>query len=259
MIIDFHAHYPDGESDFPDRLVERLDEAGIDRICLFSAGPEFDHAPNGDVLAAARRHPNRITAFALVRLGDDDPDAVDRYVEAGFGGFKVTNPMSPYDDEAHFPVYARMETSGLPLLAHTGIVMRTRQPEGRLVNSNWMRPICLDAVVRSFPRLNIVGAHLGVPWHEEASMMARMHPNYYVDLTGAAWGGWRANKTVDFYRYHFFWEGAWSKVVFGTDILALDELLPSKQYHDRLIQELELSPPVVDEIYGGTAKKLLGL
>jgi len=147
----------------------------------------------------------------------------------------------------------------IPLLAHTGILMRICMTPGQRVNSRWMRPICLDAVVRSFPALNVVGAHLGVPWHEEASMLARMHPNYYVDLTGAFGGGWRVNKGPEFFRYHFFWENAWDKVLFGTDILKLQELIPSKQYHDNLISQLGLPDDVVRKIYGGTAARLLGI
>ncbi len=90
-------------------------------------------------------------------------------------------------------------------------------------------------------------------------MMARMHPNYYVDLTGAWWGGWRVNKTPDFFRYHFFWDGAWDKVLFGTDILKLDELVPAKKYHDDMLRPLGLSAATMDRIYGGTAARLLGL
>lgn len=258
MVIDFHSHYPD-EPDFAERLVEVLPEAGIDRICLCSAGAQFGHAPNEVILAAARKYPDRILAFALVELGIDPPDVVERYAAEGYAGFKTTNPTAPYDSEEFFPVYERMERTGLPLLAHTGILMRIQPQAGRRTNSNWMRPICLDSAARSFPGLNFVAAHLGVPWHEEASMLARMHPNFYVDLTGAWWGGWRANKTPEFYRYHFFWEGAWDKVLFGTDILKLDELIPSKQYHDRLIESLNLPPETVDRIYGGTAARLLGL
>jgi hypothetical protein len=100
--------------------------------------------------------------------------------------------------------------------------------------------------------------HMGAPWYEEASMMARMHANYYVDLTGAWWGGWRTNKAPEFYRQHFFWEGAWDKVVFGTDILALRELVPSKQYHDQLIRQLNLPEETVRRVYGDTAARLLG-
>ena len=258
MVIDFHAHFPD-EPDFADKLVELLPKAGIDRICLCSAGEAFGHASNDTVLKASRKHPERITAFALVELGADTPEAVDEYAARGFGGFKITNPRGPYDEEAFFPLYERMERSGRPLLAHTGILMRIPVKRGERVSSRWMRPICLDAVVRSFPGLNIVGAHLGVPWHEESSMMARMHPNYYVDLTGAFGGGWRVNKGPEFFRYHFFWKDAWDKVLFGTDILELEELIPSKEYHDKMISRLELPDGVVRNIYGGTAARLLGI
>ena len=135
--------------------------------------------------------------------------------------------------------------------------MRIPVVKGRVVNSNWMRPVCLDAVLRSFPGLNIVAAHLGVPWHDEASTLARMHPNCYVDLTGACQGGWRLNKTPEFFRNQFFWDGAWEKVLFGTDILAIDELIPSKQFHDRMIDRIGLPAPAVEMIYGATAARLL--
>jgi uncharacterized protein len=259
MVIDIHAHYPKSQPDFPRRLVAAMAQVGIDKICLFSAGDALGHVSNDAILAAAKQFPEQIVPFAFIELGDDEPAAVDRAVDAGFRGFKITNPRSAYDDEAYFPVYERMEASGLPLLAHTGILMRFPSPAGRRVNANWMRPICLDPVLRSFPRLNIIGAHLGAPWHEEASMMARLHPNYYVDLTGAWWGGWRANKTPDFYRYHFFWENAWDKVLFGTDILALEELAPAKKIHDDIMQQVGLPPAVVERIYGGTAARLLRL
>lgn len=258
MTIDFHSHHP-AQPDFAEKLVELLPEAMIDRIVLCSAGDAFGHAPNAEILRSARKYPNHIIPFALVELGKDTPATVDQYASQGYAGFKITNPRAPYDDESFFPLYERMECSGLPLLAHTGILMRFNAPPGMRVNSNWMRPICLDPILRAFPALNIVGAHMGAPWHDEASMMARMHPNFYLDLTGAWWGGWRVNKTPDFFRYHFFWKDAWNKVLFGTDILALEELVPSRDYHDRMIGALELPEETVTNIYGGTAARLLKL
>jgi predicted TIM-barrel fold metal-dependent hydrolase len=259
MVVDFHAHYPQ-EDGFAERLVELLPAAGIHRVCLCSAGAAFGHAPNDVVLQAAKKYPQQIIAFALIELGKDSPARVDEYAARGFGGFKITNPLSPYDNPDYFPVYERIEASGLPLLAHTGILMRIAREPGRIVNSNWMRPICLDAVVRSFPRMNVVGAHMGVPWHDEAATMARMHPNYYVDLTGACrGGGWRANKTPEFFRHHFFWENAWDKVLFGTDILALDELLLSRRFHDEMLTPIGLPEDTMKKIYGGTAARLLGI
>jgi predicted TIM-barrel fold metal-dependent hydrolase len=90
-------------------------------------------------------------------------------------------------------------------------------------------------------------------------MMARVHPNFYVDLTGAWWGGWRANKGPEFYHYHFFWKGAWEKVLFGTDILALSELVPAKQLHDKIMADLKLPADVLEKINGRTAARLLKL
>lgn len=255
MVIDFHAHYPN-EPDFSERLVVLMPQADIDVICL-CGGRGVRSRSNEVILQAARKYPNRIIAFALVELGKDTPDVVDQYAAEGYGGFKITNPCGPYDEEAYFPVYERMERTGLPLLAHTGILMRIRMTPGRRLSSRWMRPACLDAVVRSFPGLNIVGAHLGAPWHEEASMMARMHSNYYVDLTGAWWGGWCVNKTPEFYRYHFFWENAWDKVVFGSDILKLEELIPSKKLHDDIIAQLGLPDRVLQASTARTAARLL--
>ncbi len=259
MVIDIHAHYPAGEPDFPERLVELMPQAGIDRIVLFSAGQALGHESNEVILAAAKKYPDKIIAFAYVELGTDPVACVARYAGEGFQGFKITNPRSGYDDAAYFPVYEAMEKTGLPLLAHTGILMRFPPLPGMQVNSNWMRPICLDSMLRSFPGLNVIGAHLGVPWHDEASMMARIHPNYYVDLTGAYWGGWRVNKPPEFFHQHFFWEGAWDKVLFGTDILALEELVPSKLYHDKMMAPLGLPEETLAKIYGGTAARLLGL
>jgi uncharacterized protein len=256
MVIDFHAHFPLGGS-FA-QLVELLPQAGIDQICLCPAGAAFGHASNEQILRGAEEFPASIVPFALIELGSDEPARVDECARAGFRAFKIINPLGPYDSPEYFPVYERMEASGLPLLAHTGILMRIAMEKGRMVNSNWMRPVCLDPVLRAFPRLNIVAAHLGVPWHDEAAMLARMHPNCYVDLTGACTGGWRLNKTPDFFRYQLFWEGAWDKVLFGTDILGLEELIPAKQFHDRMIERIGLPAATVEKVYGGTAARLLG-
>ena len=258
MIIDFHAHYPN-EPDFLPRLLDLLPQAGIDRICLCSAGEMFGHVSNDQVRRAFEQHPDRIIGLAFLDLGRDRPEVVDQYVAQGFRGFKIHNPAAPYDDKAFYAIYERIERSGLPALFHTGIVMCTCHDKERDVSSDKMRPVRLDAVVRAFKGMNVVGAHLGVPWYEEASMMARMHPNFYVDLTGAWWGGWRANKGPDFYRYHFFWENAWDKVLFGTDILHVEELVPSKQFHDSFLRPLGLPQETWDKVYGGTAARLLGL
>ena len=46
-------------------------------------------------------------------------------------------------------------------------------------------------------------------------------------------------------------------MLFGTDILKTAELVPSKQFHDKLIADLNLPEDTVQKIYGGTATRLL--
>src|SRR5215471_11597460 len=99
MVIDFHAHFT-REPDFAARLVDLLPEAGIDRICLCSAGERFGHEPNPVILRAAQRYPDRLIPLALVELGTDSPDVVTEYARDGFEGFKITDPRSSYDDPA---------------------------------------------------------------------------------------------------------------------------------------------------------------
>jgi predicted TIM-barrel fold metal-dependent hydrolase len=130
MVIDNHAHDPRAERDFPERLVALLPQAGIDRIRLCSAGEVLGHASNEEILAAARGFPAQLVPFAFERLGGDPPEAADRFAAEGHRGFKIATPRAAYDDPAFVPVYEQMEQTGLPLLAHTGLLARGRPPPG---------------------------------------------------------------------------------------------------------------------------------
>lgn len=85
MVIDIHAHYAKREAPwFPGRLAELLPQAGIDKICLFSAGDVFGQVGNDGVLAAARQHPDRIIPFALIELGQHPAECVDQFATQGW-------------------------------------------------------------------------------------------------------------------------------------------------------------------------------
>ena len=81
MVIDIHAHYPRAERDFPERLVELLPQAGIDKICLFSAGETFGHASNEEIMAAARKFPAQILRI-YIRDVTNEPAESERYQKA---------------------------------------------------------------------------------------------------------------------------------------------------------------------------------
>lgn len=225
MIVDFHHHLLN-EADHLRHLVETCAELDIDRVCLSGLGLPSrnwlgDLSPgNEDVLRAMERHSELILGLGVIRLGrEHGPETVDRLRAQGFVGLKTIRPPARYDDPSFWPVFARAEELGLPILFHTGFVLATDRDREDPVSSDHMRPACLDLVARRFPGLRMVAAHLGIPWHEEAAMLARYHSNAFVDLTGSP-GGWRNRRAPAWFQEQLYWEDAFDKVVFGTDVHA---------------------------------------
>ena len=214
-MIDFHLHLRD-ERGYLDGILRAYDRAGIEKGVAFGLGRVIGELENPGTLRLAARHKDRLVPFAFLRLGKDSPRTVARMADQGFRGFKVTWPTGPYDDRRFWPVYAAVQRAGLPILFHTGIVLRSRADARRPLSSLWMRPAALDLVARRFPRLKMVAAHLGGPWFDEAFMMARLHPNLWLDVSAGS--GWIA-KGMDarYFRRKLAWWGGVSKLVFATD------------------------------------------
>lgn len=261
LLIDFHHHLLN-EADYVECLVEHCRALGIDRVCCSGLGLPSrnwlgDLSPdNDDVLAAMNRYPDTILGLGVVRLGRDGPEVVDRLRAQGFVGLKITRPPRRYDDRAFWPVYARAEALGLPILFHTGFVLPTDRDAQDEVSSEHMRPVCLDLVARRFPALRFVAAHLGMPWHEEAAMLARYHPNAYVDLTGSP-AGWRNRHAPAWFADQMYWDGAFGKVVFGTDVHWRD-MEAALADHRRILALCNVPAVVQAGIFGGTVAGWLG-
>ncbi len=262
MIVDFHHHLLN-EPDYLERLVETCAELGIDRVCVSGLGLPSrnwlgDLSPdNDDVLRAMERHPGLILGLGVIRLGRDGPETVDRMRAQGFAGLKTIRPTARYDDPSFWPVFARAQEFGLPILFHTGFVLTTDSDRDDPVSSDHMRPACLDLVARRFPGLRFVAAHLGIPWHEEAAMLARYHPNAHVDLTGSP-AGWRNRRAPAWFQEQLYWEDAFHKVVFGTDVHWRD-MRAALEDQRRIFALCNVPEAVQADIFGGTVARWLGL
>lgn len=261
-IIDMHHHILN-EPDYADRMIETMDRVGVHKVCLSGLGIPSDNwlgdlsPSNDDVLRAMDRYPDRIIGMGVINLGKDKDDIVDRLHGQGFTCLKTTRPTRNYDDPLYEPIYARAEQLKLPFLFHTGFIVPAKNDKQDNVSSDRMRPVTLDRIARSYPELPIFLAHLGIPWHEEAAMMARYHPNVYVDLTGSP-KGWRNRKPPHFFQELFYWEGAFEKIVFGTDV-HWNDYEDSYKDQRRIMSLNNIPDPVQNLIFGGTMAKLLHL
>jgi len=255
MIIDGHTHLY-AEAGYVEGLLKEYDRLGIDIACVSGLAPMFDLATNEEVERAFKAHPDRIIGFGFFRLGTDPVSKVDEFHERGFKGVKFTCPTHHYDDDRFLPVYGRIEELGMPTLFHMGIVT-TRKGERYDVTSRWMRPIHLDRLAHLFPDLKMICSHLGMPYYEEAAEMPRFHENIYLDITGST-KGWRRTKKPSFFREMLWYDGAFERIIFGTDQHYRDAEWALKMDRE-LYAELGIPEDVQEKIFCGNMAEMLGL
>jgi uncharacterized protein len=145
---------------------------------------------NEEIAASAAQHPD-----VLVPFGSIDPArglagirAARRLVEQhGIRGFKFHPSIQAFEpnDRRHYPLWAELETLGVPALFHTGQTgIGSGLPGGRGIKLRYSDPMLLDDVAADFPGLTIIMAHPSVPWQDAAIAVAQHKADVYIDLSG---------------------------------------------------------------------------
>jgi len=208
QIVDAHVHFP-SESGL-EVFAEACEKVEIERS--FMCALPIPGLDNASVEGALKEYPDLVKGFAYIDLDKDDLRTIEEVYSRGFTGIKLISPRKPYDWEGYFPFYEKIETQGMPILFHTGLVARGTKLSEKGVTSSNMRPVYLETIARSFPKLILIGAHLGHPWCEEAAVVSFHNPNIYFDISGGhtfyiALAIWK--------RYGYDLQP--SKILFGTD------------------------------------------
>jgi predicted TIM-barrel fold metal-dependent hydrolase len=156
--IDAHVHLT-GMDAVPALLAE-LDREGIGRAVVLSTpdstagrggkGLEGYRQGNEAVLAAAKANPGRLIPFVTLDLSHDTPEYVDDLLARGACGVKLYDGHhafheQPLDHPSHLPLFARMQERDVPVLLHANTVRYRAE---------------LASVLRAFPKLSVVCAHL---------------------------------------------------------------------------------------------------
>lgn len=263
-LVDAHIHY-NGDKAFLQQMLARLDK--YDGTAFILTPP-----PNlQDVQAFIKQHPKRFIGLGSIKL--DDAQALtqlDRFNAAGFRGLgEMTGPLKSYDDKAYWPIYERAEKYGMILLFHTGIVMRPNPDVPVDVSVDRMRVTTLDNIARRFPKLTIIGAHLGNPDYAWAAEIARWNPNLYFDLSGSTLIKLQENYQI--FKSIFWWSSiasphtpksngsAFEKVVFGSDVFGgeIEEFDREIERYQKMLDTCGVSPEAQANIFGGTLRRIL--
>ncbi|HSF82965.1 MAG TPA: amidohydrolase family protein [Anaerolineales bacterium] len=154
--------------------------------------------PRGRLAPFASLNPYIVNDLAgeLLRL-------VEEYQFLGLKVYPTYHHHYPNENRM-YPLYAKAQELGLPVLTHTGssVFKGARIKYGD--------PLLWDDVANDFPALTILLAHAGRPfWYEQAYWMARQHPNVYLEVSGLP-----AKKLLEYFPRL---EEIADKVVYGSD------------------------------------------
>ncbi|MBN1291217.1 MAG: amidohydrolase family protein [Candidatus Latescibacteria bacterium] len=262
-IIDLHNHLMNDESAIPE-YEKVAEELGISKIVFQGLEwPGVDFSRNSAIKKAINARPDLFVGFGGVNLWKKiKADRIDKLRDDGFTGLKFIVPPEPYHSERFYPYYERAEKLKMPCLFHLGIVS-ARATQHVRVDNNFMRPIYLDTIARSFKDLTVIGAHLGNPWFEEATMSARWNPNLFFDITGSTLKKkkpeyigellWWSDTTE--YKSPY-WSSAWEQIVFGTDVPA-HRMFDVVNDYENLMNTLNISEKLQNLVFYGTSANIL--
>jgi len=224
-IIDCHCHiYPDaiaeravaGTSGFyglpsvyngkTSQLYQLGEELGIDHYLVFSVAttPHQTRSINEFIAHEVAQSRGRMTGLGTVHPDSLELEAdIDHLKELGLKGVKLHADIQHIaaDDPRCMKIYEICQDKGLPMLLHTG--------DHRF---NFSNPARIAHVLEAFPRLTVVGAHMGgwSVWEEAESRLPRF-PNFYVDCSSTMYA-LSAEKTCEIIHAY----GA-DRVLYGTD------------------------------------------
>jgi len=207
-----------------------------------------------DILDAAAAHADVLIPFGSVdplRGADAVAQARSLVRDHGARGFKFHPSMQGFapNDPQFYPLYAEIESLGVPALFHTGQTgIGAGLPGGRGIKLRLSDPMLVDDVAADFPELRIILAHPSVPWAASSISIATHKANVFIDLSGWAPKYFppelvrAANSLLQ------------DKVLFGTDYPLLT---PQRWLSD--FAALDIKPQVRPKILKDNAVKLLGL
>ena len=222
-IIDFHAHiYPSKiadkaaksigdfydipmqENGSAEHLLEHGRKVGVCHYIVHSVATRPDQVENINnfIADSVKAHPKEFIGFGTLHPDMDNIEKeVDRIISLGLKGIKLHPDFQKFniDSPKAMKIYEVIE-GRLPVLVHTGDYRYEYSQPKRMRN-----------VIDTFPKLTVIGAHLGGWSQWEEAMKCLLDRNLYVDSSSSLYA-FSPEKGKEIIRT---W-GA-DRVLFGTD------------------------------------------
>ena len=255
-----------------DMIVKDMDAAGIDKSVLLAidwglarylSEPKLSIEGINKIYAdAVKKHPQRLIAFAGIDpRRKNAPEMVEKFLgEWGMKGIKFHTAAGFYpNDKACYPIYEKALRYGVPILLHTGEVLKP-------LYFKYCQPIYVQEVAMDFPDLPIILAHAGGCWYSEAVAICSNATNVYLDVS--VWQS-RLLRPLKFYRAlrTLLDSVSWQRVLFGSDYPFLKLLVNQEKWVKAFTeipdsvkeQGIKFKDEEITGIMGGNAARILGL
>jgi len=288
---------PPGFDSVEGELIARMDEAGVDKVALLAFDIDkndivknqdlfyrpvryirnlgggtfgsiliemmswFDRVfrSEEDIYKYVKRYPDRIIGFGSInpkRPEEEIREKLRKIREFGFKGIKLIPTFQFFNPASEFlnPLYETAQKEKLVILTHTGCDPGLWEYPDFCEDA---KPVHLAKVAEEYPRLNIIGAHLGSYsaekpgiWFEEMMQVAEQYDNIYTDTSAV--DPILVKRAVE--RV-----GA-DKILYGSDypvVLTYCDRRRGMREHLNNLLKLDLSIEDKEKILGKNAKRIL--
>lgn len=230
----------------PEVVVDYLTQNGVDyAVMMAELSPIATGTCTNEYVAEFCEGQERLLPFASINpyLHNRPAAELEYWVrQKGFRGVKLY-PTYQYfypNDRMMYPMYAKAEELGIPVMLHTGssVFKGARLKYGD--------PIYIDDVAVDFPDLNILMVHSGRGfWYDRAFFLARLHENVYMEIAGLP-----PSRLLTYFPEL---ERNSDKIIFGSDWPGLTSIAENIE----AIRRLPISEEAKDKILGINAAKIL--
>jgi len=150
-------------------------------------------------------------------------------------------------DERLWPVYARAQELGLIVLSHGGLFMMSPDVA-------YTQPSNFEPVLKKFPALKLVVAHLGHGFWDESVELAKKYPNAYFDTSAVISGVEHLEIMSNDAFADLIRKLGVGRVMFGSDYPWFSPAASLRQ-----CLQLPLTPEEREKILGENARNMLGI
>lgn len=236
---------------------EEVDHYGLDRVVFVTGGGNEQLAQVVDL------YPDRFLGFVHHHFETDNAlgELERAHQELGLRGIKLIAPRfsKGFDEEEFLPLWKYAARHQLPVLIHFGLLGRA----GGIAYHPYINPLTLFPVASKFPEIPFIVPHFGCGYVRELLHLCWSCPNVHVDTSGSnQWARWEpvALTLEDLFRRFYETVGP-HRIVFGTDSSWFPRGFVYRYLQDQLraCRQLAFKEEDVAQIFGGNARRLLGL